>query len=84
MANAGWHGKVTGSWAESRIPSQVLKDVPENMLRCIRFDMLLIEEHSVYDVPPGGVGGQHFMTWNIHGIVEVAFRSEVALVAYAQ
>ena len=36
MADAGWHGKVTGLSVESRIPSQVLSDVPESMLRRMR------------------------------------------------
>ena len=46
MADAGWHGKVTGLSVESRIPSQVMKDVPESMLGRMRPDMLLIEKHT--------------------------------------
>ena len=44
MADAGWHGKVTGLSVESRIPSQVLRDVPESML--------LIEKHTGDEVLP--------------------------------
>ena len=40
MADAGWHGRVTGSSIESRIPSKVLRNVPESMLRRMRPDML--------------------------------------------
>ena len=60
MADAGWHGKVTGLSVESRIPSQVLRDVPESMLCRMRPDTLLIEKHTGDDIP--------FMIRNIHGI----------------
>ena len=52
LADAGWHGKVTGLSVESRIFSQVLRDVPESMLCRMRPDMLLIEKHTGGDVPP--------------------------------
>ena len=54
MADAGWHGKVTGLSVESRIPSQELpvRGVPESMLRCMCPDMLLIEKHNGDDVLP--------------------------------
>ena len=46
MADAGWHGKVTGLCVELRISSQVLRDVPESMLCGMRPNMLLIEKHT--------------------------------------
>ena len=52
MADAGWHGNVTGLSVESRIPSQVPRDVPESMLCRMRPDMLLIEKHTSDDVLP--------------------------------
>ena len=52
MAEAGWHGKVTGLCVESRIPSQVLRDVPESTLCRMRPDMLLIEKHTGDNVLP--------------------------------
>ena len=52
MADAGWHGKVTGLSVESRISSQVLKDFPESMLQRMRPDILLIEKHTGYNVLP--------------------------------
>jgi len=45
VADAGRHGKVTGLCANSRIPNEVLRNVPEDMLRRMRPDMLLIEAH---------------------------------------
>ena len=60
--DAGWHGKVTGLSVESRILSQVLRGVPESMLRRMRPDMLLIESIPVT------MYCQRFMIWNIHGI----------------
>ena len=52
MADAGWHGKVTGLSVESKFASQVLRDVPESRLRRMRPDMLLIEMHIGDDVLP--------------------------------
>ena len=52
MADAGWRGKVTGLSLESRVPSQMLRVVPESMLRRMRPDMLLIEKHTSDDVLP--------------------------------
>ena len=52
MADAGWHGKDTGLSVESRIPSQVLRDVPESMVHRMRPDMLLIEIHIDDNVLP--------------------------------
>ena len=52
LADAGCHGKVTALSVEPRIPSQVLRDVPESMLRRMRPDMLLIEKHIGDDVLP--------------------------------
>ena len=40
MADAGWHGKVTGLRVEPRMPSQKLREVPESMLRRMRPDTL--------------------------------------------
>ena len=40
VADAGWHGKVSGLTEVSRIPHQVLSDVPEASLRRMRPDML--------------------------------------------
>ena len=74
MAGAGWHGKVTGLSVESRIPSQVLRDVPESMLRRMRPDMLLIEKHTGDNVLPtlhdleypwiGGAAGFMLLRWD--------------------
>ena len=38
MGDAGWHGKVTGLQfsVESQVPSQMLSNVPESMLRHMR------------------------------------------------
>ena len=86
MANAGWHGKVTGLCVTSRISSQVLRDVPESMLRCMRPDMLLIEKHTGDDVLPT----LHDLEYPRHRrlrrccrvhVVELGFSAEVA---YAQ
>ena len=52
MADAGWHGKVTGVSVESRIPSQVLRGVPESMLQRMRPDMLLIEKQNGEEILP--------------------------------
>ena len=86
MADAGWHGKFTGLSVESRIPSQVMKDVPESMHGRMRPDMLLIEKHT-----GDGVNGvlptlhdlehpRHRRCCRVH-LVEVGFCAEVA---YAQ
>ena len=80
MADAGWHGKVTGWSVESRIPSQVLRGVPESMLRRMRPDMLFIEKHTGDDVLPT----LHDLKYpryrrccRVH-VVEVGFCTEVA------
>ena len=83
MADAGWHGKVTGLSVESRIPSQVLRGVPEQMLRRMRPDMLLIEKHTGDDVLPtlhDLEHPRHRRCCRVH-VVEVGFCTEVA---YAQ
>ena len=85
MAYAGWHGKVTGLSVESRIPSQVLRDVPESMLCRMRPDMLLIEKHTGDDVLPAlhdleHPRGRHRKCCRVL-VVEVGFCTEVA---YAQ
>ena len=43
VTDAGWHGKVTGTAEFDRIPQQVLSDVPEDILRRTRPDLLLFE-----------------------------------------
>ena len=43
VVDAGWHGKVTGTAKLDRIPQQVLSDVPQNVLRRMRPDLLLFE-----------------------------------------
>ena len=83
MANAGWHGKVTGLCVESRIPIQVLRDVQESMLRRMRPDMLLIEKHTGDNVLPtlhDLEHPRHRRCCRDH-VVEVGFCAEVA---YAQ
>ena len=83
MADSGWHGTVTGSCVESRIPSQVLGDISESMLRRMRPDMLLIEKHTSDDVPPTLRDleiPQHRKTCRVHA-VQLGFCTEVA---YAQ
>ena len=83
LADAGWHGKVTGLSVESRIPSQVLRDISESMLRRMRSNMLLIEKLASEDVllmlhdleHP-----RHRRCCRIH-VVEVGFCAELA---YAQ
>ena len=83
MANAGWHGKVTGLSVESRTPSRVLRDVPESMLCCMRPGMLLIEKHAGDNVLPtlhDLEHPRHRRCCRVH-IVEVEFCTEVA---YAQ
>ena len=52
MAKAGWHGKLTDLSVQSRIPRQVLREVPESMLQRMRPGMLLIEKHIGDDVLP--------------------------------
>ena len=83
MADAGWHGKVTGLSVESRTPSQVLRDVPKSMLGRMRPDMLLIEKHTSDNVLPtlhDLEHPRHRRCCRVH-VVEVGFRTEVA---YAQ
>ena len=78
-----WHGKVTGLSVESRILDQVLRDVPESMLRRMRPDMLLIETHTCDDVLPtlhDLKHPRHRRCCRIH-VVEVGFCTKVA---YAQ
>ena len=42
VTDAGWHGKVTGTAEFERIPQQVLSEVPEDILRRMRPDLLLL------------------------------------------
>ena len=75
MADAGWHGRVTGLSVEARIPSQVLRDVPESMLRRMRPDMLLVEDHigdNVLPTPLDLKHPRHRRCCRIH-VVEVGF-----------
>ena len=51
MAEAGRHAHVTGLSDESRIPRQVLPDVPEAELRRMRPDITLFEKSSEDDLP---------------------------------
>ena len=82
MADAGWHGKVSGLSVESRFLSQVLRDVPKSMLRRMHPDMLLIEKHTGDDVLPTLhlEHPLHRRCCRVH-VVEVGFCTEVA---YAQ
>ena len=83
MADAEWHGKVTGLSVESNIPSQVLRDVPETTLCRMRPDMLLIEKHTGDDVLPtlhDLEQPRHRRCCRVH-VVEVGFCTEIA---YAQ
>ena len=83
MADAGWHGKVTGLSVESGIPGQVLRGVIESMLRRMRPDMLLIKKHTGDNVLPTLQDlehPRHRRCCRVH-VVEVGFRTEVA---YAQ
>ena len=83
LADAGWHGKVTALSVEPRIPSQVLRDVPESMLRRMRPDMLLIEKHTGDHVLPTLLDlehARHRRCCRIH-IVELGICTEWA---YAQ
>ena len=80
LADAGWHGKVTGLSVESRLPSQVVRDVPESTLRRMRPDMLLIEKHAGDDVLPtlhDLEHPQHRRCCRVY-VVEVGFCTEVA------
>ena len=80
MADAGWHGKVTGLSVESRIPSQVLRGVPESMLCRMRPDMLLIEKQTGGDVLPplhDLEHPRHRKCCRVH-VVEVGLCTEVA------
>ena len=84
MADAGWHGKVTGLSVESRIPSQVLRGVPlaEGILRRMRMrpDMLLIETHIGDNVLPtlhDLEHPRHRRSCRIR-VVEVGFCTELA------
>ena len=83
MADAGWHGKVTGLCAETRIPRQVLPGVPEDMLRRMRPDLLLLERSS-NDSLPLTLGDlqypQHRRRCRAH-VIEVGYCTELA---YAQ
>ena len=83
MADAGWHGKITGLSVQSRIRSQVLRDVQESMLRRMRPDMLLIEKNTGDNVLPTLYDlehPRHRRCCKVH-VVEVGFCAEVA---YAQ
>ena len=51
VADAGWHGTVTGLCAESQIPSQVLPSGPEDALCRMRLDLLLLERSSNDSLP---------------------------------
>ena len=44
VTDASWHGKVTSTAEFERIPQQVLSEVPEDILRRMRLDLLLFEE----------------------------------------
>ena len=76
MADAGWHGKVTGLSVESRITSQVLRGVPESMLRRMRPDSVTC--FSVKCIPVT-MYCQRFMNLNVHGIGGVASVAGVML-----
>ena len=82
MADAGWHGRVTGLSVESRT-GQVLRNVPESMLCRMRPDMLLVENISSDSTQPSLHDlehSQHRRNCKIH-VVEVGSCTEVA---YAQ
>ena len=85
MADAGWHGKVTGLSVESGIPGQVLRGVIESMLRRMRPDMLLIKKHTGDNVLPTLQDlehPRHRRCCRVH-VVEVGFCTELAY-QYAQ
>ena len=46
VVDAGWHGKVSGLTEVSRIPPQVLNELPEASLRRMRPDMLIFEKSA--------------------------------------
>lgn len=80
MADAGWHGNVTDLSDESRIPSQVLPDVPKVALRRMRPDILLFEK-SVRDDLPLSLRhlehAEHRRRCKVH-VIEVGFCTEVS------
>ena len=80
MTDAGWHGKVTGLSLESRIPAEVLPDVPDAMLRRMRPDILLFEK-GAHDLAPLAAHqlrhAEHRQRCRVH-VVEVGFCTEVA------
>ena len=80
MADAGWHGKVTGLSDESRIPRQVLPDVPEAELRRMRPDIMLFEKSSEDDLPLSVQDlqhAQHRRRCKVH-VIEVGFCTEIS------
>ena len=82
-ADAEWHGRVMGLCVESRIRSQVLRNVPESMLRRMCPVMLLVEKISNDGTHPSLhdlVHPQHRRNCKMH-VVEVGFCMEVV---YAQ
>ena len=46
MADARWHGRVTGLSVGSRLASQVLRNLLDSMLRRMHSDMLLVKKNS--------------------------------------
>ena len=80
MADAGLHGKVTGLSDESRIPRQVLPNVPETMLRRMRPDILLFEKErmgQLASISPDLEQAQHRRRCIVH-VVEVGFCTDIS------
>ena len=80
VADAGWHGKVTGLCAKSRIPSQVLPGVPEDALCRMRPDLLLLERDSNDNVSltlEDLQHPQHRRRCKVH-VIEVGYCTELA------
>ncbi len=80
MADAGWHGKVTGLSDVPRIPRQVLPDVPEATLQRLRPDILLFERSTQDNMPLSLADledAEHRRRCKVH-VVEVGFCTEVS------
>ena len=80
VADAGWHGKVTGLCAETRIPSQVLPGAPEDALCRMRPDLLLLERSSNDNLSltlEDLQHPQHRRRCRVH-VIEVGYCSELA------
>ena len=80
VADAGWHGTVTGLAELDRIPQQALPNVPAQCLRRMRPDMLIFERPAHGDAAAkleDLQSAEYRRTCKVH-VVEVVFCMEVS------